>query len=148
MLKESEEEKEEEEEDMIDTFESSLESLFNHFSPSQGNPLALHTYTPPASSLHPESITIRIPPQSHNELFSHYQWQSGIRLANEIAMERIEVKLLHILELGAGTGLPGIMAAKMGAQSVSVFNLHSEPIQNRLSFLLSRSYSRITMMLA
>ncbi|AKU97610.1 hypothetical protein AKJ09_04274 [Labilithrix luteola] len=43
-------------------------------------------------------------------------WPSAIALAHEIATRSLAGK--HVLELGAGTGLPGIVAASLGARVV------------------------------
>ena len=45
-------------------------------------------------------------------------WPSAIALAHEIAGRADETRGRHILELGAGTGLPGIVAASLGARVV------------------------------
>ena len=45
-------------------------------------------------------------------------WPSAIALAHEIAARADEIRGLHVLELGAGTGLPGIVAASLGARVV------------------------------
>ena len=42
-------------------------------------------------------------------------WPAAIALAHEIAARPDETRGRHILELGAGTGLPGIVAASRGA---------------------------------
>ena len=45
-------------------------------------------------------------------------WPAAIALAHEIASRADETRGRHILELGAGTGLPGIVAASLGADVV------------------------------
>ena len=45
-------------------------------------------------------------------------WPSAIALAHEIAARGADARGRHILELGAGTGLPGIVAASLGARVV------------------------------
>ena len=45
-------------------------------------------------------------------------WSSAIALAHEIATRPTEFRGRHVLELGAGTGLPGIVAASLGARVV------------------------------
>jgi methyltransferase-like protein 23 len=45
-------------------------------------------------------------------------WPSAIALAHEIAERADETRGRHVLELGAGTGLPGIVAAWHGANVV------------------------------
>ena len=43
-------------------------------------------------------------------------WPSAIALAHEIAARGNQDSRLNVLELGAGTGLPGIVAASLGAR--------------------------------
>lgn len=43
-------------------------------------------------------------------------WPSAIALAHEVAARADELRGRRVLELGAGTGLPGIVAASFGAQ--------------------------------
>jgi methyltransferase-like protein 23 len=45
-------------------------------------------------------------------------WPSAIVLAREVAARADELRGKRVLELGAGTGLPGIVAAAMGASVV------------------------------
>jgi methyltransferase-like protein 23 len=45
-------------------------------------------------------------------------WPSAIALAHEIAARAAEFRGRSVLELGAGTGLPGIVAASLGARLV------------------------------
>jgi methyltransferase-like protein 23 len=45
-------------------------------------------------------------------------WPSSIALAHEIVARADEVRGRSVLELGAGTGLPGIIAASLGARVV------------------------------
>jgi methyltransferase-like protein 23 len=43
-------------------------------------------------------------------------WPSAIALAHEIAARAGEAHGRHVLELGSGTGLPGVVAASLGAR--------------------------------
>lgn len=45
-------------------------------------------------------------------------WPAAIALAHEIAARADDVRGRRVLELGAGTGLPGIVAASLGARVV------------------------------
>lgn len=45
-------------------------------------------------------------------------WPSAIALAHELASRAAQLGGLRVLELGAGTGLPGIVAASLGARVV------------------------------
>lgn len=55
------------------------------------------------------------------KLFSHFLWNSGLQLAQFIEEDsEWDVKGKKVLELGAGTGLSGIVAAKSGAERVVI----------------------------
>jgi len=45
-------------------------------------------------------------------------WPAALALAHEIAVRPEEFRAKRVLELGAGTGLPGIVAASLGAKVV------------------------------
>lgn len=45
-------------------------------------------------------------------------WPAAIALAHEVAARADELRGTRVLELGAGTGLPGIVAASLGARVV------------------------------
>jgi nicotinamide N-methyltransferase len=109
-----------EEEDVLedlDFFEDSLESLFQETMPARGDPLKLFTYTPPSSSPVPP-LTCRIPPQQVNSLFAHHVWSASLKMADALAEGRLRVEGEDVLEMGAGAGIPGLMAARMGARKV------------------------------
>jgi predicted nicotinamide N-methyase len=58
---------------------------------------------------------------SNRLLFSHFLWNSGIQLAEFIEGEGAwDVKGKTVLEVGAGSGIAGIVAAKAGAESVII----------------------------
>ncbi|KAI8581836.1 hypothetical protein K450DRAFT_231384 [Umbelopsis ramanniana AG] len=48
-------------------------------------------------------------------LMSHYLWNSSLVMAEYIQEEKFQMANKTVLELGSGAGLPGILAAKMGA---------------------------------
>lgn len=105
--------------DAVEIFSDSLESLFDHHVPAHGDPLQLYTYTPPLTSTGAaSSLTVRIPPQQVNELFSHHVWNSGLRMADAIAEGRLVTRGETVVELGAGAGIPSLMAARAGAKRV------------------------------
>ncbi|KFX91453.1 hypothetical protein V490_05897 [Pseudogymnoascus sp. VKM F-3557] len=57
----------------------------------------------------------------NRKLFSHFLWNSGLQLAEFIEEEgKWDVKGKRVLELGAGTGLSGLVAARAGAESVVI----------------------------
>lgn len=68
----------------------------------------------------PPRIEVTVPPASIHNIFAHRQWRAGMLLADliytasralEPAHSLLDVCGKRVLELGAGTGLPGIMAA-------------------------------------
>ena len=101
--------------DAVEIFSDSLESLFDHHVPAHGDPLQLYTYTPP-NSTGAASLTVRVPPQQVNELFSHHVWNSGLRMADAIAEGRLVTRGETVVELGAGAGIPSLMAGRAGAK--------------------------------
>ncbi|BGP25325.1 nicotinamide N-methyltransferase [Rhodotorula toruloides] len=113
--------------DALEFFAESLETLYDHHVPAKGNPLALFTFTPPSSSAHPEPLTVRLPPQQVNELFAHFVWNSGLRMADALATGRIHIEREQVLELGAGAGIPGLIAARMGANRI-VLSDYDDPL--------------------
>jgi len=47
-------------------------------------------------------------------------WYTAVALAQYLAMDPVKIKNKRILELGAGVGIPGIVASKCGAKSVTL----------------------------
>ncbi|KAI4867752.1 hypothetical protein F4820DRAFT_412687 [Hypoxylon rubiginosum] len=86
--------------------------------------------------------------ESDRKLFSHYLWNSSLLLAEFVEAGTLRLPLdvglgklkpidfdvtgLDVLELGAGTALPGIMSALLGARSVAVTDYPSETVLNML----------------
>ncbi|GAA6048476.1 hypothetical protein JCM3770_003776 [Rhodotorula araucariae] len=103
--------------DALDIFSDSLVSLFDHHVPAHGHPRQLYTYTPPPPSSLPP-ITVRLPPQAVNSLFAHHVWNSELRMADVLATGELRVEGEDVLELGAGAGISGLMAARVGASRV------------------------------
>ncbi|KAG0646955.1 Elongation factor methyltransferase 7 [Hyphodiscus hymeniophilus] len=71
------------------------------------------------------SITLTLAdPQGEDSrrLFSHFLWNAGLQLAEFIEEDSAQwsVKGERVLELGAGTGLAGIVAGLMGAETVVI----------------------------
>ncbi|KAI5476428.1 putative nicotinamide N-methyltransferase [Pseudohyphozyma bogoriensis] len=106
--------------DPLDLFNDALLSFFDEVLPANGNPSASFTYTPPASASNPAPLTVTIPASQSGliELQAHYVWNAGIRMANLITTGKVEVKGKNVIELGAGAGIPGLLAAREGAESV------------------------------
>ncbi|GAA5988218.1 hypothetical protein JCM10908_002117 [Rhodotorula pacifica] len=109
-----------ERDDAVEYFADSLESLYDHHMPAHGDPLELYTYTPPPAAKGAASFTVRLPPQQVNSLFAHHVWNAGLRMADAIAEGRLDVREQTVVELGAGAGLPALMAARAGARRVVI----------------------------
>lgn len=136
-------------------FSDSLSSLFDVHTPSRGTPgsrlVYSHPLLPPnplASSSSVGSLTYNIPDHDgvNTKLFAHYQWDAGWELANEIVLSSsrssasssspssstssrwADVRGKTTLELGAGTGLPSLVAARMGARRCIVTDYPDEGI--------------------
>ena len=59
----------------------------------------------------------------NRKLFSHFLWNSGLQIAEFIEDDEVrewDVEGMKVLELGAGTGLSGIIASKSGADEVII----------------------------
>lgn len=59
----------------------------------------------------------------NRKLFSHFLWNSGLQIAEFIEDDDVKdwnVEGMKVLELGAGTGLSGIIAARSGADEVVI----------------------------
>jgi nicotinamide N-methyltransferase len=112
----------------------------NTIYPSFGVGDAAIVYRPPwdpelqARSTHslPSEICVRIPPAVVNPLFAHRQWRSGLILADAIARGTLDVREKRVLELGAGTALPGIAAALAGARSAVITDYDAADLTRRL----------------
>jgi len=59
-------------------------------------------------------------------------WPAALALAHEVLARADSVRGARILELGAGTGLPGIVAATLGARVVQTDRNGAPPIDYRL----------------
>jgi predicted nicotinamide N-methyase len=106
-------------EDVEDIFDTSLGAVFD-IAPiafSTPSPTALHTYTPQRGGP-PIHLQLAHPPANLHALQVNYLWLAGIYLADLICCE-VDLSGKRVAELGAGAGLPGIMAARKGAEVVS-----------------------------
>ncbi|KAJ5073185.1 methyltransferase-like protein [Anaeramoeba ignava] len=68
-------------------------------------------------------ISIR---QIIKENYGSFIWPSSLILSEYLCLIEDELKNQKILELGAGTGLPGILSAKLGAKQVVLSDISSE----------------------
>lgn len=89
--------------------------------------------TSPTVSAPPEAratLTVTIPPASIPLIFAHRQWRAGLILADLIAYAAspqrasdlpgspFDVRQRTVLELGCGTGVPAMVAAKFGGAAM------------------------------
>lgn len=74
-----------------------------------------------------------VPESSIKQLFAHRQWRAGIIMADRIADGTIDVRGERVIEMGAGTGLPGILSVLKGSEMVRLFNICEEMSQKKLS---------------
>ncbi|GAA5955043.1 hypothetical protein JCM3765_003169 [Sporobolomyces pararoseus] len=86
--------------------------------PRQGIPGHPFTYLSPLSAPSPLLLSIPLPPSRYRDKHASYVWNASIVLADMIANQEIQVEGKRVLELGAGVGLPGIVSALKGAQTV------------------------------
>lgn len=122
----------------VGIFEDALFTIFGHHQPARGDPGTVGRYTHaalPAWCVEAEAgaagagacvpgIVYRIADASsaNTRLFAHHQWDAGVYLANLVA-ERpawMDVRGARVVELGAGTGLPALVAAARGAAQTVV----------------------------
>ncbi|GMK59148.1 hypothetical protein CspeluHIS016_0701630 [Cutaneotrichosporon spelunceum] len=113
-------------EDSADIFDTALCTLFQvpPIGFSTASPDDPHTYTPPVGT--PVRLWLPHPSASvHATLQANHLWLSAVFLADRIASGDISFGNAHpgtgseaVVELGAGAGLPSIMAARSGARVV------------------------------
>ena len=98
--------------------------LFDDPANCHGDPDRPYKYTWPTGSVLPTtatmpSITVKVPVSiEQGDLMAHWVWESSIKMADLIAAGTIPVQGLHVLEVGAGAGLPAIVSAQCGAKHV------------------------------
>lgn len=90
------------------------------FHPSFGQPDDEFVYTARgiADKRTGPSVPVTVPPAAIHPLFAHRQWRAGMLLADAIFSGAVPVHGKTVVELGAGTALPAIVAARCGAARV------------------------------
>lgn len=83
------------------------------------SPTEPFVYSAPLRADSPFELPLRSPPKRHKELHADLVWSSSILLGDAIIAGELDVKGKRVLELGAGVGLPSILAARQGAEKVS-----------------------------
>ncbi|TKY87155.1 hypothetical protein EX895_003832 [Sporisorium graminicola] len=138
-------------------FEDSLFTLFSHNQPAHGDPgdtcRYTHAHLAPrylsASRARPTTLRYKIAQNSgtNTKLFAHHQWDAGLYLADLIAEQSfssnsegkqrerrafVDVRGRDVVELGAGTGLPGLVACAMGAQRTVITDYPDAHVMDNL----------------
>lgn len=112
-----------------DIFEASLEGLFDLAPITHSSAGSVYTYNTPSTRLPPYSIVLSTPDTRAENWSLHASsiWVSSLYISDhieELTLEdvssRASLGRLHILELGAGAGLPGILIAKTYSNFVHV----------------------------
>lgn len=72
-------------------------------------------------------VTVTVPPASIEQIFAHRQWRAGMLMSDALLCGAFATAQCHVLELGAGTGLPSITACQVGAARTVVCSDYDEP---------------------
>lgn len=81
----------------------------------------------------------------NRKLFSHFLWNSGLQIAEFIEEgQGWDVKGKRVLELGAGTGLSGIVAAKSGAEEVIITDYPAPEVLANIETNVQRNVTKDT----
>ncbi|BGP31147.1 hypothetical protein JCM10296v2_002911 [Rhodotorula toruloides] len=87
-------------------------------SPAHGLPGTNFLYSSPLGSPEAFALSLPVPPPRTRALHAGYVWSSAILLTDRLTTGEIDVEGKRVVELGCGLGLPGIVAAQMGAAQV------------------------------
>lgn len=138
----------ENEDEGLGFFSDSLSALFNVHSPARGSPGGhlqwSHPNLPsPDGESYNGRVAYRVPNHTgtSTKLFAHYQWDAGIELCKEMCSRTrsaqgeqtlFNPKGKAVCELGAGTGLPSLVCARLGARKIVVTDYPDEGILTTL----------------
>lgn len=113
--------------DSVDVFEDALYTVFSHHQPARGDPgsharyenARLPAWCADETGARYVGYAIASPGGESTRLFAHHQWDAGVYLADLVAEGALlDVRSRTVVELGAGTGLPSLVAAAVGAAEV------------------------------
>lgn len=110
--------------DPLDLFDTALSTIFS-IPPIAFSSGGTFTYHPPLSAssskkpLPTVKLTLPSPPaELYTTLQANHVWLASVYLADQLASGTIPVEGKRVAELGAGAGLPGIIACLSGARGV------------------------------
>lgn len=125
----------------LDYFEESLSSIFDDIVVSHGSPGEHVTHE--TQNYGTFKLRLTQPSTWEEQLcFSHFLWNSELRLAKWIDEGKVPVRGRRILVLGAGAGLCGILAVRAGAKAVV---LSDYPAQSMLDNLRQNVEQNLTL---
>lgn len=113
----------------LDIFEDALFTVFAHHQPARGDPGSRGVWTHAAlpawcarDGVRQIAYRIADASSTNTKLFAHHQWDAGVYLAEVLADTPAwaDVRGRTVVELGAGTGLPSLTAAALGARHTTV----------------------------
>lgn len=87
--------------------------------PWHGIPGSHFTYTAPLRAPTALELELTLPHNIRQTAYASSVWEAELLLSDAITSGEVDVKGKRVLELGAGAGLSGLVALKMGAASVS-----------------------------
>jgi predicted nicotinamide N-methyase len=116
------------EDDPEDIMSASLQTLFDYIPVSHSAPGSVFTYTMKhdGGGSAPRHITLQTPDTQASNWSLHASsiWQSSIHIADHIEYLQLDRfsdrRILRVLELGAGAGLPSIMIARSTPNAVVI----------------------------
>jgi predicted nicotinamide N-methyase len=113
---------------------SEVPPMVDYIPPSFGQPGVSVSYRPKWLCSSPvfqvarcPTIAVSVPPASIRHIFAHRQWRAGMLMSDAIVSGAFAIDSRAVLELGAGTGMPSITAAHVGAAQIVVVSDYDEP---------------------
>ncbi|KAG0637285.1 putative methyltransferase-domain-containing protein [Tuber brumale] len=129
------------ESDPAAVFEDSLSTIFSDPRVQHGEPGKYVLYK--SEELGDFKLRLADPDPSNHSLFSHFVWNAALQAAELITTAEFNVARKKVLEVGAGAGLPGIIAVYCDAEETVLSDYPATEflsnIQTNLEINLSKS---------